>query len=112
MYKELSKDYEEKLKDVNEKIDKQKMEIYKIKNSASVVPDYTKKIKQLLDLKKSKQELYEYLIEKIIIDKDRNITIKYKFDVIPESSFTYEDRYPVRNPYGKKGKKNEKSKEN
>lgn len=111
MYKELSKDYEEKLKDVNEKIDKQKMEIYKIKNSASVVPDYTKKIKHLLDLKKSKQELYEYLIEKIIIDKDRNIVIKYKFDVIPESSFIYEDRYPVRNPYGKKGKKVEKNKE-
>ncbi|MGM9876311.1 MAG: recombinase family protein [Bacilli bacterium] len=110
MYKELSKEYEEKLKSVNDKIEKQKMEIYRIKNSASVIPDYTKKIKQLLDLKKSKKELYELLIEKIIIDKDRNITIRYKFDVIPESSFTYEDRYPVRNPYGKKGKKNEKIK--
>lgn len=104
MYKELSKDYEEKLKQVNDKIEKQKMEIYRIKNSANVVPDYTKKIKKLLDLKKSKKELYEQLIEKIIIDKDRNIIIRFKFDVIPEISFTYEDRYPVRNPYGSKGK--------
>ena len=108
MYKELSKEYEEKLKAVNEKIEKQKMEVYRIKNSSSIVPDYTKKIKELLDLNKSKKELYEKLIDKIIIDKDRNIKIRYKFDVIPSTTFTYEDRHPIRNPYGKKGRPKQK----
>ena len=88
-----------------DKIEKQKMEVYRIKNSSNILPDYTKKIKELLNLKKSKKELYDMLIEKIQIDKDRNIIIKYKYDVIPESSFTYEDRYPIHNPNGRKGKK-------
>ena len=107
MYKELSKEYDDKLKAVNDKIEKQKMEVYRIKNSSNILPDYTKKIKELLNLKKSKKELYDMLIEKIQIDKDRNIIIKYKYDVIPESSFTYEDRYPIHNPNGRKGKKKE-----
>ena len=85
------------------------MEVYRIKNSSNILPDYTKKIKELLNLKKSKKELYDMLIEKIQIDKDRNIIIKYKYDVIPESSFTYEDRYPIHNPNGRKGKKKEET---
>ena len=109
MYKELSKEYDDKLKAVNDKIEKQKMEVYRIKNSSNILPDYTKKIKELLNLKKSKKELYDMLIEKIQIDKDRNIIIKYKYDVIPESSFTYEDRYPIHNPNGRKGKKKEET---
>ena len=44
------------------------------------------------------------LIDKIVIDKDRNITIKYKYDVVQEVTFKYENRNLARNPYGRKGK--------
>ena len=64
------------------------------------MPDYTKKIKKLLDLNKPKKELIDTLvdkmvIDKIVIDKDRNITICFK----------YENRNLARNPYGRNGKK-------
>ena len=68
------------------------------------MPNYTKKIKKLLDLNKPKKELIDTLIDKIVIDKDRNITIRYKYDVAPEVTFKYENRNLVRNPYGRKGK--------
>ena len=44
-------------------------------------------------------------MDKIIIDKDRNITVKFKYDVIPQIEFTYIEENKVRNPYGRKGKK-------
>ena len=82
------------------------MKKYKIKNKSSVLPDYTKKIKKILDLNKPKKELIDTLIDRIIIDKDRNITIKYKYDVVSEIHFKYENRNLARNPYGIKGKNN------
>ena len=75
-----------------------------MKNKSSVLPNYTKKIKKLLDLNKPKKELIDTLIDKIVIDKDRNITIKYKYDVVSEINFKYENRNLARNPYGRKGK--------
>ena len=75
-----------------------------IKNKANVIPDYTRKIKELLDLKKPKKELVNTLIDKIAIDETRNINIVFKYDVIPEINFMYENRHLVRNPYGKNGK--------
>ena len=41
---------------------------------------------------------------KIVIDENRNITIVFKYDVIPEINFMYENRNLVRNPYGRNGK--------
>ena len=70
------------------------------------MPNYTKKIKKLLDLNKPKKELIDTLIDKIVIDKDRNITIIYKYDVAPEVTFKYENRNLARNPYGRKGRNN------
>ena len=104
MYKELSKNYGEKLQLLNEKIDKANLEKYKVLNSVKISPDYTKKIKELLDLKKPKKELYDMLIDKIIIDKDKNINVRYMYNVMPEITFQYEERHPIRNPYGPKGK--------
>ena len=80
--------------------------LYKIKNKANILPDYTKKIKKLLDLNKPKKELIDTLVDKIVIDKDRNITICFKYDIVPEVTFKYENRNLVRNPYGRKGKNN------
>ena len=104
-YKELAKESEIKLKEINNLIDNENIKKYKIKNKANVLPDYTKKIKKLLDLNKPKKELIDTLIDKIVIDKDRNITIYFKYDIVPVVSFKYEKTNLVRNPYGRKGKK-------
>ena len=103
-YKELASEFEQKLKQINEKIEDQNIKKYKMKNKANILPDYTKKIKKLLDLNKPKKELIDTLVDKIVIDKDRNITICFKYDIVPEVTFKYENRNLARNPYGRKGK--------
>ena len=105
-YKVLASESENKLKQINESIENEQVKKYKIKNKSSDLPDYTKKIKKLLDLNKPKKELIDTLIDRIVIDKNRNITIKYKYDVVPEINFKYENRNLARNPYGRKGKNN------
>lgn len=105
LYKELSVESETKLKKINNIIEEEKIKKKNIKNKANILPDYTKKIKELLDLKKTKKELINTLIDKIVINENRNINIIFKYDVIPEINFMYENRYLIRNPYGKNGKK-------
>ncbi len=105
VYKELSSPFEIKLKEIVEKIDEAEMKKYTSKNNQTILPNYIKKIKELLDLDKPKKELIDTLIDKIVIDKDRNITIKFKYDVIPKIEFIYVEENKVRNPYGRKGKK-------
>lgn len=103
-YKELSGESEQKLKQINENIENQNIKKYKMKNKVNNLPDYTKKIKKLLDLSKPKKELIDTLVDRIVIDKDRNITIYFKYDIVPEVTFKYENRNLERNPYGRKGK--------
>ena len=105
VYKELAKESETKLKEINDLIDNENIKKYQIKNKANTLPDYTKKIKKLLDLNKPKKELIDTLVDKIVIDKDRNIAIYFKYDIVPAISFKYENRNLARNPYGRKGKK-------
>ena len=69
-------------------------------------PDYTKKIEELLNIDKPTRELLFAIIEKIEIDKDSNIEIHYKYDLIEKQSFKYVGPTGARNPYGKKGKGN------
>ena len=104
VYKELAKESETKLKEISDLIDEQNIKKYKIKKRVDVLPDYTKKIKKLLDLNKPKKELIDTLVDKIVLDKDRNITIYFKYDIVPVVSFKYENRNLARNPYGRKGK--------
>ena len=104
VYKELAKESETKLKEINDLVDNENIKKYKIKNKVNVLPDYTKKIKKLLDLNKPKKELIDTLVDKIVIDKDRNINIYFKYDIVPVVSFKYENRNLTRNPYGRKGK--------
>ena len=104
-YKELAKESETKLKEINDLIDNENIKKYKIKNKVNVLPDYTKKIKKLLNLNKPKKELIDTLIDKIVIDKDRDITIYFKYDIVPIVSFKYENKNLIRNPYGRIGKK-------
>ena len=104
MYKQLSQEYSEKLTGINFRIEEIKIQKYEIRSKENVIPNYTKKIKELLSLKKTKNELYDMLIDRIVADKDRNITIKYKYGVMPDTVFKFDDKR-VRNPNGRKGKK-------
>lgn len=108
LYKELSTESETKLKKINNIIEEEKIKKQNIKNKANILPDYTKKIKELLDLKKTKKELINTLIDKIVIDEKRKINIIFKYDVIPEINFIYKNSNLVRNPYGRIGKKKDK----
>lgn len=103
-YKELAGESEQKLKQINENIENQNIKKYKMKNKINTLPDYTKKIKKLLDLSKPKKELIDTLVDRIVIDKDRDITIYFKYDIVSEVTFKYENRNLARNPYGRKGK--------
>ena len=104
VYKELASPFELKLKQIVERIDEEELKKYTSRNNQSILPNYIKKIKELLDLNKPKRELIEALIDKIVIDKDRNITIKFKYDVISQIDFVYVEENKVRNPYGRAGK--------
>ena len=105
LYKELSLESEKKLEKINESIKNEKMKKLNIKNKSSILPNYTKRIKELLDLKKPRKSLIDTLIDTIVIDEKRNICIKFKYEVIPKINFKYENRNLARNPYGRKGKK-------
>ncbi len=104
-YKELARPYEEKLKLINQSIDENQIKKYEEKTKSNELQDYTKKIKKLLDLNKPKKELVHSLIERIVIDQNRIITIQYKYGVIPDNTFEYQSLNIPRNPYGRKGKK-------
>ncbi len=103
-YKELSIETETKLNNINEEINKEKYNKQNLKNKENVIKDYTKQIQKLLDLNKPKKELINTLIDKIVIDENRNIAMKFKYDVIEDIKFKYDEVNIVRNPYGRKGK--------
>ena len=105
LYKELSLESEKKLQKINESIKNEEIKKLNIKNKSAILPNYTKRIKELLDLKKPKKALIDTLIDRIVIDEKRNIYIKFKYEVIPNFNFKYENRNLARNPYGRKGKK-------
>ena len=104
LYKELSLESEKKLQKINESIKNEEIKKINIKNKSAILPNYTKRIKELLDLKKPKKSLIDTLIDTIVIDEQRNICIKFKYDVISVINFKYEDRNLARNSYGRKGK--------
>lgn len=102
-YKLLSKPYEDKLKDLNAQLENINIEIEKRKNSSDKLPNYINKIKRLLNLNNPNKDLLFALIERIEADKDRNIIIKFRYDILDTYSFKYEDNR-VHNPYGRRGK--------
>ena len=108
-YKVLSSEQETKLKKINEQIESENIKKYNINHKENILPNYTNKIKELLDLNKPKKELLDTLIDKIIIDENRNINISFKYDVIPDIKFKYKDTVGHnRNPYGRRGKNRQK----
>lgn len=71
-----------KIKELENKKNNSKEQIKKI-------PDYREKIKELLDLNNPTRDLMFALIDRIEIDKDRNIQITYKFNLIDEDNYKY-----------------------
>lgn len=104
-YKMLAVPYEKKINEINESLESIEVEIIKIKQSSSKIPNYTKKIKKLLDIEKPNRDLIQTLIERIDVDENRNINIKFKYDILDEFSFKYKNPNKPRNPYGRNGKK-------
>lgn len=103
-YKEMSKKTENEIEQINKSIKETELKLEEINSKADVIPDFHKQIKKLLNLKKPKKELLYTLIHRIEIDKDRNITFKFKFNIIDDYTFAYQNLNKARNPYGKKGK--------
>lgn len=105
-YMDMVKPHELELKKVNIEIESIKESMQEQRKNLSIIPDYTEQIKKLLDLKKPKRELLLSLIDRIEIDENRLITIKFKYGIISNVEFQYEETTTPRNPYGKKGKNN------
>ena len=74
------------------------------KSTIKNIPNYTNKIRNLLDIKNPTRELLFAIIEKIEVDKDRNVAIKFRYNILNDLSFRYEEINKVRNPYGRYGK--------
>ena len=105
-YMEMIKPHEAELNRINLEIDDINTSIEERKKRLSMLPDYTKQIRKLLDLNKPKRELLLSLIERVEIDENRHIVVKYKYGIIPDLEFQYQETNAPRNPYGKKGKNN------
>ena len=105
-YKMIISPYEKKISGLKCKLEEIELEINKGKNNVNKIPNYTRKIKKLLDLDNLNKDLLNAVVERIEVDKDRNIIIKFKYDILNEYVFKYIDKNKVRNPYGRYGKKN------
>lgn len=104
VYKEMSFKVEKEIEQINNSIEESKIKLEQINLKASIIPNFHKQIKSLLNLKNPRKELLNTLISRIEIDKDRNITFKFKFNIIDDYTFTYININKPRNPYGRKGK--------
>ena len=81
-YKRLSRETEILLNQSKARLEElQSIDKKKI-DSAKEIKKYEQKIKELINLDKPSRELLQSIIDKIIIDKDRNIEIFYKFSLL------------------------------
>ena len=103
-YKLLSIPIEEKLKNLNRQLEDINMEIIKRKHNVNKIPNYINKIKKLMNLSNPNRDLLFALIERIEADKDRNISITFKYDILDTHTFKYYDNR-IHNPFGRNGKK-------
>ena len=82
MYLRISRETENSLVRIREKIG----ELQDAKNDKKInkneLKNYEDKIRELIDINNPSRELIGALIDKIIIDKDRNIEIIYKFSML------------------------------
>ncbi len=92
MYLSIAREYERDLNLTNDKIDRKEHEISELNKQLEKIPDYTDQIKELLNLKEPNSELLNSLIERIEIDKDRNINIRFKYNIVEDYCFKYSEK--------------------
>ena len=107
-FKNLIKPYESKIKDINTKLQNIDIELKTNKYNIKNIPDYTNQIKALLNINKPSRELLKTIIDRIEIDKDKNIYIEFKNKILDNLKFKYENTNKPRNPYGRYGKYSKK----
>ncbi|MDE6284624.1 MAG: recombinase family protein [Bacilli bacterium] len=82
MYKRIANETEVLLCKLRSEINKLKDDTKVIKNKTDDLKQYEYKIKSLIDIENPTRELIQTIIEKIVIDKDKNIEIIYKFSIL------------------------------
>ena len=81
-YKRIANETESLLNKIRSQINKLKNDGKIFKNKTSELKEYEEKIKMLIDIDNPTREFLQTIIEKIIIDKDKNIEIIYKFSIL------------------------------
>ena len=81
-YKRLSRETEILLNQSKSRIEELQAVDKKKKESSKEMRNYEDKIKELINLDNPSRELLQSIIDKIVIDKDRNIEIYYKFSLL------------------------------
>ncbi len=82
MYLRISRETENSLARTREKIESLQNVKENKKVNKSDLKEYENKIRELIDIDDPSRELLQALIDKIIIDKDRNVEIVYKFSIL------------------------------
>ena len=82
MYKRIANETEVLLSKLRSEINKLKDDSKVIKNKTNDLKQYEDKIKSLIDIDNPTRELIQTIIDKIVIDKDKNIEIIYKFSIL------------------------------
>lgn len=82
MYKRIANDTEILLQETRKKINKLKDNTKTIKNTTDDLKKYEDKIKSLINIDSPTRELMQSIIDRIVIDKDKNIEIIYKFSIL------------------------------
>ena len=81
-YKRIANETESLLNKIRGQINTLKNDGKILKNKTSELKEYEEKIKMLIDIDNPTREFLQTIIEKIIIDKDKNIEIIYKFSIL------------------------------
>ena len=82
MYKRIANDTEALLTKLRKEINKLKDDNKVIKNKTDDLKQYEDKIKFLINIENPTRELMQTIIDKIIIDKHKNVEIIYKFSIL------------------------------
>lgn len=94
-FKVLSQPYEKKINELKSQIDSYTEEDIKEIEDPSK-KNYKNQIKKLLSINKNRELLFA-IIEMITIDNDRNIKIKFKYDMFEQIEFQYEKKQKICN---------------
>ena len=81
-YKRIASETEKLLTKIRIEIGKLKDDDKVIENKSSHLKVYEKKIKKIIDIENPTRELLQTIVDKIIIDKDKNVEIIYKFSIV------------------------------